>query len=505
MAWVAKLYLRNEVVTAFGGSSVENASDRWLFGRCVERPKSGRRIPFERRSLRKWNMDETKGRVVVCPPTHTLESVWYYLLEHQVVLVSNSPSALLSVTGDRPRYDGTNYLRYFETARFGFESYLKSIPLQYRALRRVLYQSVVFTRGHPPRSVPRPPHSTFPNFETYKHYVADQLRRLFQNATSPERRRSYPPLATISSGYDSPTCAVFAQELGCREAVSLAKAREQFDQADDSGTNIAADLGMQIKVFDRLGYLSDTSRYESLFLSTGVGGEDIVFASFARELSGRCVLTGFVGDKIWGFDTENIGLNIVRSDNGGGSLGEFRLQTDFVHIPIPFIGIDRQQDILEISRSKNMEPWRLGGDYDRPIARRIIEGAGVKRGGFGMTKKAVTVAIGFPHVFAYDKLHPSVAEDFRAFLQSRKLGKPPANRWLTSRWAAIHYVVERLVWSKSTFPTWIKSVVNQLECWCSVLEPISSEAAWLYHWSVECRAKTYSQLAGLLKISQRSE
>ena len=42
-----------------------------------------------------------------------------------------------------------------------------------------------------------------------------------------------------------------------------------------------------------------------------------------------------------------------------------------------------------------MRPFRVGGDYDRPIARRLLEEAGVSRELFGHSKNAVNVNLFF--------------------------------------------------------------------------------------------------------------
>jgi hypothetical protein len=39
----------------------------------------------------------------------------------------------------------------------------------------------------------------------------------------------------------------------------------------------------------------------------------------------------------------------------------------------------------------DMEPYRVGGHYDRPIPRRLAEEAGIARGSFGVTKRAANV------------------------------------------------------------------------------------------------------------------
>ena len=45
-----------------------------------------------------------------------------------------------------------------------------------------------------------------------------------------------------------------------------------------------------------------------------------------------------------------------------------------------------------------MQPWSIGGTYDRPIARRIGEEAGVPREAFGQTKLATVVEVMPPYL-----------------------------------------------------------------------------------------------------------
>jgi hypothetical protein len=77
----------------------------------------------------------------------------------------------------------------------------------------------------------------------------------------------------------------------------------------------------------------------------------------------------------------------------GASMTEFRLRVDFVHVPAPFIGARRFPKILEIANSEAMKPWSVGTDYDRPVARRIVEDAGVPRAAFGQQKRATTALL----------------------------------------------------------------------------------------------------------------
>jgi hypothetical protein len=62
-----------------------------------------------------------------------------------------------------------------------------------------------------------------------------------------------------------------------------------------------------------------------------------------------------------------------------------------------------------------MRPWDVGGRYNRPIARRIIESAGIPRGTFAVHKRAGSVLF-----FQRDSfLSPSSLEDFTCWLRDQ--------------------------------------------------------------------------------------
>jgi hypothetical protein len=68
---------------------------------------------------------------------------------------------------------------------------------------------------------------------------------------------------------------------------------------------------------------------------------------------------------------------------------EFRLRVGFIHLPVPCLGATRQPALTLLSNSPEMMPWSIGGNYDRPLPRRIGESAGIPRNCFGQLKKAV--------------------------------------------------------------------------------------------------------------------
>ena len=104
-------------------------------------------------------------------------------------------------------------------------------------------------------------------------------------------------------------------------------------------------------------------------------------------LNGKIYFSGALGDSVWpkGADAPpHVPCRIPY----GKSLTEFRLRVGFAHVPVPVIGAVFPSSIAAISDSREMQPYSVGGDYDRPIPRRIVEEAGVVRHKFGMRKNA---------------------------------------------------------------------------------------------------------------------
>jgi hypothetical protein len=76
-----------------------------------------------------------------------------------------------------------------------------------------------------------------------------------------------------------------------------------------------------------------------------------------------------------------------------------------------------------------MEPYRVGGDYDRPIPRRILEELGIPRGSFGGSKKGYSIC------FNYSSLwwSPRSLRDLREFERQVVARGRTGRRYLTRR------------------------------------------------------------------------
>lgn len=160
-------------------------------------------------------------------------------------------------------------------------------------------------------------------------------------------------------------------------------------------------------------------------------------------------------------------------------MAEWRLVVGVIHLPLPYIGARRRAEIVEITESAEMDPWRLGTAYDRPIARRIAEEAGVPRQLFGQSKMGSVVLFSQPSI-----PHGTVLRrDFFAYLAEEKILARseawlwPVVRWVNSmlqvksarRFAVIHYaerVLSKLTRRDVQFPRLWSNLDGALFCFC---------------------------------------
>ena len=329
------------------------------------------------------------------------------------VYVSNSLVALLAVTERSVDPTYPYYARDFSTIKDGLVAARTTV-----AGVTLTYFSNLQWDGRELMVVVKPqPYRRLTSFAEYRTFLVQTLRAVAENLRAPSRRLRYEPLATLSSGYDSPTVTVLAREaFGLDEVLTFSRDR---GGGDDSGERIADVVGVKVRTLDR-----DDWRHRAdtiiPFLAANGRAEDVNFAAAERLLPGRVLFTGYYGGKVWDPHTGELSPDIVRGDTSGLSLTEFRLWTRFLHCPVPFFGTRQIRDIHAINTSPEMAPWDVGGDYTRPICRRIVEEAGVPRHLFGTAKRATSVVIWYPDYSVDDPLLPDGA-------------LPQYRRWLAAR------------------------------------------------------------------------
>lgn len=224
----------------------------------------------------------------------------------------------------------------------------------------------------------------------YHHYVdtiRSVSREVLANAASPARQHvRYGAITSSSGGYDANAVASILASIGVREGMTF----YDRDPDDDSGARVLRALGMHAHEYGRDEFRRAPNLIEAEFLAYP-RGIDIVLAACEELLVGKIMVTGRFGDIAFGLDTAAQKPNFEGGDHfvpAGATLIEFRLRIGMLSFsPLYSMG-HHLPAIHAISISDELKPWRIGGVYDRPIARRIIEEAGVPRGVFGIAKAA---------------------------------------------------------------------------------------------------------------------
>jgi hypothetical protein len=432
----------------------------------------------------------------IVPPSHTLESV-FTCREGSKLFISNSLPFLLAHRGDALDPTFLDYHRVFFDILGGLEHSPIRFPSQRaKEIRGYYFENLAIGPDLAITVRRKPQAPSFKAFADYRAHLADVVEATLDNARDPQRPNPYRPLATISQGYDSPACATVAREAGCREAVTHSHARRAFGVVDsDSGAEIAKALDMAITVTDRGAYLQREGLVtpEAEFFAHGLEGSDVNYLAFEPQMQHRVLFTGCHGDTMW--EKQKVPSAVIqRGDLDGGSLGEYRRRVDFIHLPLPYVGALRHHDVVAISNRAEMAPYSIGGDYDRPIPRRILEEAGVPRSAFGQAKKATTLSFfGFQPGLT-ERLSPSTSRSVAAFAAS---WRPSLSARLSLHWneaIAIGVAAVRLV-EKRTHLARRLGLEPLLEKILHVLDTRNLdtlETLLVFHWSMAEMVKRYA-------------
>jgi hypothetical protein len=263
----------------------------------------------------------------------------------------------------------------------------------------------------------KPRERTFADFADYNERIHAATRSLIANAVG------YTPVVALSAGYDSTAVAVVAAAEGMRKAVGLDAARHHGDNAivDDSGADTALRLGLDFTLYDRLGFLTRTDLPEAEFLSSGMSGEDVVVTDLEPELHRTLLFTGHWGGRMWSETWRPSVRRPPPPELSGNSMTDFRLRVDSIHVALPYFGSLQDPSISALEDDPTMAPYRVGGYYDRPIARRLAEEAGLPRGSFARSKIAVSHLL---HHGDRTAFAPATAAAIDAFAAAEGRGNP---------------------------------------------------------------------------------
>jgi hypothetical protein len=368
-------------------------------------------------------------RAVFVPSMATTDSLFVGMRGADYV-VSNSLPFLLAFMKDRldPRYE--HYDRGHDSICMGIQDYERRIPTVGGSVERLMFHNLEVAPGEEGTEEAKPMPPPFPDYESYYAYLDSACSGFLRNARDAARARPLGVFSTQSTGYDTTAVNAVASRYGVDSVFTVPQSKGRGRAADgdarsqdnDDGSEIARQLGLTCTRIDRRLFERDF-RYEDLFYACLYKpGDANLLGIFEHVIGPTALLTGALGE-IW-YPRENYATRpgrvadyitpyLRRWDLIGHGLSEVRLAVGLIQVPIPYVGAQRRQDIVEITESSAMSPWRLGTEYDRPIPRRIAESRGLPRNAFGQRKLAASVEFALPRVFH----SPDLQQEFLGFLR----------------------------------------------------------------------------------------
>ena len=385
LAWSATFVRDDPTVVVEHGAWVETREDR--FFEAV------------------WNGDFAEGRIddattlagsgawldgdrLVFTTTTDVDTFLYSIELDDRLIVSNSLVFAMcrAGTGPDPRYPDYLY-EFYRFRRLGITRRPRRIPLSNgRKMSLYAYRRFAIDERldieHRPALHPDPPG----DYDDYLEQLEATVSSVFENAAHPDRLQSFRPLATISRGYDSTAVSALVATHGCREAITFST--DEFDY-DDNGAENAERLGLAVRSVGQLDYLRLPGHPEAEFCASNGAGASMPLAGQEDLLEARVLLKANYGDACWSpipFERERNMRCLFALAMSNSPMNEFRLRVGCQIFDVAGIGAIHCGRIHKIGLSDELKPWSVGGDYDRPIPRRIAEDRGLPRDSFGQEK-----------------------------------------------------------------------------------------------------------------------
>ncbi len=385
LSWVAAINRGNPVITLFHGSCVEIATS-W----CAEAVWDGdfAEGDFDCTDIVVGTGIRVRREGVFFVTSGDTLNRLYCHQDSDRKIVSNSLPALLAVA-EIDLLEDFPYADSMATVMKGLHSYDRQIPSSIGDIQIVYYHNLRLNDDEL-IEVPKPSSAPdFTDFKSYRHYLFESAKKVGLNAAAHGRKHIVNSLTTVSSGYDSCAAAVVAREAGVTKAVTLSKSRRDASNLfnlNDSGAKVAEQLGMQCTSYIRK-RKNFPHEYTAWAAMGNVGDINLAIFDYPQPL---CLMfTGFMGDVFWDKDTIQP-EPLHRKDTSGARFSETRLELGvFICSPVLW-GCRNEAQILKLAHLPEMRPWLLDNAYDRPIPRRLLEEAGIKRGAFGTKKRAAT-------------------------------------------------------------------------------------------------------------------
>ena len=351
--------------------------------------------------------DTSDGTLWFVPSLATTDYL-FYRTTGSAITIANSLALLLAALGDALRPDTQDYVAINRSIMNGIEAHHREIPTQHGNVRRLMYHNLrIDANSVTEVNKPHPPE--FPDFDTYARYLSDSYAALAANARDTARTTPLRIYTTQSRGYDSTAVNAIAAPHGIDAVMTVTRGKpgrvfSDDREINDDGTEISHLLGMhQVAQLTRRPTWGDDETDELYFYAGIHDCQDANLRQVAEHMTAPALLlTGTLGEPlVYARRMDPASITAVPGTRTPTSLrlpSPRTVSPKSVSAPAtfrfrcPISGARRRADILRITESPEMDPWRLGVAYDRPIPRRLGEAAGVPRDAFGQKKAGSVIA-----------------------------------------------------------------------------------------------------------------
>ncbi len=324
--------------------------------------------------------------VTFATPNHLQESL-YSLTQDDAFVISNSLPFLLAYTNNQLNKDYYDYEYDLNSIFFGSKRCVREFKLKDATIQMHRFCNLKVSRNLSWEELPKPAKIELRTFEDYKLKITETLQRIVDNASDAKRKCQYNLVTTISKGYDASATSALVHDLGCDTALTFSSPEKYVH---DSGVEIAKVLGYN-NIIEGNGraYMDNTALWEAESASCGDVGCLVAFNTFENIYKNSILFLGLKGDSIWGKDESmaNRNFDFIKMSIAAEQNPEHYLRNNTIAISVPLVLGYEWPSIYEINNSSEMAEYSVGGEYDRPVPRRIVEEKGVPRKAFGFKKQ----------------------------------------------------------------------------------------------------------------------
>ena len=258
-AWLLKCKRNEKKLTLFHGSAIDVGQHFFLEGGW---DGEFNELEFDQSILFLGSGGKIQNdKLILSTPNHTLERIYSIELNNELYFSNSFPFILNRTQSDTDK-NFFQYEEYFATILNGIKDFEKYIPIANNRKVRLYYCCNIVIDSKFNTEIQQKQRSPeLHTFEDYTNALNKYIEKFKKNVNSPDRKKKYDFITTISAGYDASATSVIAKNHNCQIAVTFdAPAKYKID----SGEQIANLLKFEKVICDDANkYLNNTKLIEA--------------------------------------------------------------------------------------------------------------------------------------------------------------------------------------------------------------------------------------------------